>query len=106
MSTVTENDLDLIALKKKIKDIKSEFQEEYHIEELGLFGSYVRGEQTENSDIDLLITFKPEARFGLFTYCHLQNLLSDRLGKKVDLVMKKGLKPNIGKHILNEVVYL
>jgi predicted nucleotidyltransferase len=54
----------------------------------------------------LLITFKPEARFGLVTYIKLQNLLSDKLGKKVDLVMKKGLKPHIGKYILNEVVYL
>lgn len=104
MSTVIENNLDI--LKDKIRKIKSEIQEEYKIEQLGLFGSYVRGEQTENSDIDLLITFKPEARFGLFTYCHLQNLLSDRLGKKVDLVMKKGLKPHIGKHILSEVIYL
>jgi len=104
MSTLIENHLDI--LKEKIRKIKYEFQEKYQIEELGLFGSYVRGEQTENSDIDLLVTFKPEARFGLFTYCELQNLLSDKLGKKVDLVMKKGLKPHIGKHILSEVIYL
>ena len=104
MSTVIENDLDI--LKDKIRKIKSEIQEEYYIEELGLFGSYVRGEQTESSDIDLLITFKPEARFGLVRYIKLQNLFSDKLGKKVDLVMKKGLKPNIGKHILREVIYL
>ncbi|NCQ40374.1 MAG: nucleotidyltransferase family protein [Cyanobacteria bacterium] len=104
MSTVTNNDLDI--LKEKIRKIKSEIQDEYFIEELGLFGSYVRGEQTENSDIDLLVTFKPEARFGLLTYCELENLLSEKLGKKVDLVMKKGLKPHIGKYILNEVVYL
>ncbi|NCO73936.1 MAG: nucleotidyltransferase family protein [Cyanobacteria bacterium] len=104
MSTVTNNDLDI--LKEKIRKIKSEIQDEYFIEELGLFGSYVRGEQTENSDIDLLVTFKPEARFGLVTYCELENLLSEKLGKKVDLVMKKGLKPHIGKYILNEVVYL
>ncbi|MGI0482867.1 nucleotidyltransferase family protein [Geminocystis sp. CENA526] len=104
MSTVTDNDLDV--LKDKIRKIKSEIEEEYHIEELGLFGSYVRGEQTKNSDIDLLITFKPEARFGLVKYIKLQNLFSDRLGKKVDLVMKKGLKPHIGKQILSEVIYL
>ncbi|WP_373470710.1 nucleotidyltransferase family protein [Carnobacterium alterfunditum] len=104
MSTVTNNDLDI--LKDKIRKIKSEIQDEYQIEELGLFGSYVRGEQTENSDIDLLVTFKPEARFGLVTYCELENLLSEKLGKKVDLVMKKGLKAHIGKYILNEVVYL
>lgn len=104
MSTVIDNDLDI--LKKKIRQIKLEIEKEYQIEELGLFGSYVRGEQTENSDIDLLITFKPEARFGLIKYINLQNLLSDKLGKKVDLVMKKGLKTHIGKQILSEVIYL
>ncbi|WP_017293702.1 nucleotidyltransferase family protein [Geminocystis herdmanii] len=93
-------------LLKRIKAIKLEIQEKYEIEELGLFGSYVRGEETENSDIDILIQFTPNAKLGLFKYCELQNLLSDYLGKKVDLVMKSGLKPHIGKHILNEVIYL
>lgn len=102
--TVKKSKLDI--LKENIKKIKLEIEEEYQIDELGLFGSYVRGEETENSDIDLLVTFKPEARFGLVKYGKLQNLFSDRLGKKVDLVMKKGLKPHIGKHILSEVIYL
>ncbi|GAB4303066.1 nucleotidyltransferase family protein [Cyanobacterium sp. Dongsha4] len=102
--TVKKNKLDI--LKENIKKIKLEIEEEYQIDELGLFGSYVRGEETENSDIDLLVTFKPEARFGLVKYGKLQNLFSDRLGKKVDLVMKKGLKPHIGKQILSEVIYL
>lgn len=93
-------------LKEKIKVIKSEIQEEYKIEELGLFGSYIRGEETENSDIDILIKFKSEARFGLVTYYELENLLSEKLGKKVDLVMKDNLKPHLSKYILNEVVYL
>ena len=92
--------------KKKIQQIKAELETEYQIDELGLFGSYVRGEETEKSDIDLLISFKPSARFGLVKYCKLQNIFSDRLGKKVDLVMKKGLKPYIGEQILKEVIYL
>ena len=93
-------------LKKKIQQIKAELETEYQIDELGLFGSYVRGEETEKSDFDLLISFKPSARFGLVKYCKLQNIFSDRLGKKVDLVMKKGLKPYIGEQILKEVIYL
>ncbi|WP_017293279.1 nucleotidyltransferase family protein [Geminocystis herdmanii] len=104
MITVTENELDI--LKEKIKKIKLEIEKEYQIDELGLFGSYVRGEQTEDSDIDLLVTFKPEAKFGLIKYLKLQNLLSDKLEKQVDLVMKKGLKPYIGEQILKEVIYL
>ncbi|MBE9221586.1 nucleotidyltransferase family protein [Cyanobacterium stanieri LEGE 03274] len=93
-------------LKKKIQQIKAKLETEYQIDELGLFGSYVRGEETKKSDIDLLISFKPSARFGLVKYCKLQNIFSDRLGKKVDLVMKKGLKPYIGEQILKEVIYL
>jgi hypothetical protein len=104
MTTFRENKLDI--LKETIRKIKLEIEAEYQIDELGIFGSYVRGEETKNSDIDLLVTFKPEARFGLIKYCKLQNLLSDKLGKKVDLVMKKGLKPHIGQQILNEVIYL
>lgn len=104
MNTLTQNKL--TRLKEKIKAIKSEIQEEYKIEELGLFGSYIRGEETENSDIDILIKFESEARFGLVTYCELENLLSEKLGKKVDLVMKDYLKLHLSKYILNEVVYL
>ncbi|MGY6528526.1 MAG: nucleotidyltransferase family protein [Cyanobacterium sp.] len=103
---VQEKEQKLNSLKEKIKQIKSELEAEYYIDELGLFGSYVRGEETETSDIDLLISFKPDARFGLVQYCKLQNLFSDKLGKKVDLVMKKGLKPHIGKQVLKEVIYL
>ncbi|BAQ59726.1 nucleotidyltransferase [Geminocystis sp. NIES-3708] len=104
MNNVTEDKLTI--LKKQIRVIKSEIQEEYQIEELGLFGSYIRGEETENSDIDILIKFKSDARFGLVTYCELENLLSEKLGKKVDLVMKDYLKPHLSQYILNEVVYL
>ncbi len=73
---------------------------------LGLFGPYVRREQTEESDIDVLVEFEPGFRFGLLTFCELENYLSDILGLKVDLVMKDGLKPHIGERILQEVIYL
>jgi len=104
MNTANENKLTM--LKEKIKAIKLDIQEEYNIEELGLFGSYIRGEETENSDIDILIKFKSDSRLGLVTYCELEHLLSEKLGKKVDLVMKDYLKPHLSKYILNEVVYL
>lgn len=79
-------------------------QERYSIKELGIFGSYVRQEQTEESDIDLLVEFSKTP--GLLKFINLENYLSDSLGIKVDLVHKKGLKPHIGKRILAEVVYL
>ena len=96
----------LTNLQAKIREIKKEIEDKYQIEELGLFGSYVRGEETEDSDIDILIKFHSHHNLGLFKYCELQNLLSEKLGKKVDLVMKDSLKTYIGKYILDEVIYL
>lgn len=69
---------------------------------LGVFGSFVRGEQTQGSDIDVLVEFAEP--IGLFEFMALENYLTDLLGTKVDLVSKKALKPHIGKRILQEVV--
>ncbi|MGB5592588.1 MAG: nucleotidyltransferase family protein [Crocosphaera sp.] len=85
---------------------KSYLREQYNIKTLGIFGSYVRGEATPNSDLDILIEFESGYRFGLLTFCHLENYLSDLLGVNVDLVMKDSLKPKIGQQILSEVIYL
>lgn len=96
----------LETIKAQLMELKPALQRDYRITELGVFGSYVRGEQTDDSDVDILVEFEPGFRFGLVTYCHIENELSDSLGKKVDLVMKKALKPRIGRQILQEVVYL
>jgi uncharacterized protein len=84
----------------------TEVQQKYQVQKLGIFGSFVRGEQTDTSDVDILVEFVPNARFGLFTFCQLENELSELLQRKVDLVMKGGLKPRIGEQILKEVIYL
>jgi len=76
-------------------------REKYSVSYLGIFGSYIRGEQTKDSDLDVLIQF--DKKPGLLKYVELENYLSDLLGVKVDLVMKSALKPNIGRQILNEV---
>ncbi len=78
-----------------------ELKEKYSVNYLGVFGSYIRGEQTEDSDLDILVQF--DKKPGLFKYIELEDHLSELLGVKVDLVMKSALKPNIGKRILNEV---
>jgi uncharacterized protein len=79
-----------------------ELSKRYNISYLGIFGSYVRGEQKEDSDLDILVEFsqKPD----LFEFIGLKQDLSDLLEVKVDLVMKSALKPRIGKKILEEVV--
>ena len=78
-----------------------ELKEKYSVNYLGVFGSYIRGEQTEDSDLDILVQF--DKKPGLFKYIELEDHLSELLGVKVDLVMKSALKPNIGKRILREV---
>jgi predicted nucleotidyltransferase len=97
---------DLQTIQTTLRQYLPEVKQRYHVQRLGIFGSFVRGEQTESSDIDVLVEFDPAARFGLLTFCELENELSDLLNLKVDLVMKKGLKPRIGERILAEVVYL
>ena len=59
-----------------------------------LFGSYARGEEREDSDVDILVDFdQVNASVGLFQYCHMMNELSDRLGRPVDLVVNGTLLP-------------
>ncbi len=93
-------------IKKILRTYKEELREKYGVQEIGIFGSYVRGEQKEDSDIDILIEFKPDARISLLDFVEVENYISDLLGVKVDLVEKSALKPRIGKHILKEVVHL
>ncbi|MFI5382950.1 MAG: nucleotidyltransferase family protein [Methanosarcina thermophila] len=81
-----------------------EIREKYSVSYLGVFGSYVRGEQTGESDLDILVEFDETP--GLLKYIELEYYLSDLLGVKVDLVTRTGLKPNIGKRVLNEVISL
>ena len=83
---------------------KSLLRERYKVRELGVFGSYVWQEQTEASDVDVLVEFSETP--SLLKFVNLENYLSDNLGGKVDLVHKTGLKPRIGDRILAEVVYL
>lgn len=86
---------------QKLHKMLPELKEKYHISYLGIFGSYIRGEQKPGSDLDILVEFSRTPT--IFKFVNLENYLSETLGVKVDLVMKDALKPNIGKHILNEV---
>ncbi len=91
-------------IKEILKKQKPFLKEEYGVSEIGIFGSYVRGEQRKKSDLDILVEFdKP---IGLLKFIGLEIYLSEVLGVKVDLVMEGSLKPRIGKHILKEVVPL
>ena len=91
-------------IKKALKNQKDKLKRQYGISEIGLFGSYVRGEAGADSDLDILVTLTKS--MGLLKFVGIESYLSNLLGVKVDLVMKDVLKPSIGKHILAEVVYL
>lgn len=88
----------LETLRKYHKDIERQFKVNY----LGIFGSFVRYEQKECSDIDILVEFFETP--SLFQFIRLENYLSEILEIKVDLVMKEALKPNLGKHILKDII--
>lgn len=91
-------------IKNLIDEHSSTLKDKYNVKELGIFGSVVRGESTNASDIDLLVEFTQP--IGLFKFVQLENYLAKILGKKVDLVTKKALKNAIREDILKEVVYV
>jgi uncharacterized protein len=75
------------------------------VKRLGLFGSFVRGDQDADSDVDLLVEFEPEKKtFDNFT--KLSFLLEDALQRQVELVTTEALSPYIGPHILEEVEFV
>lgn len=80
-----------------------ELRSQYGVQRLGLFGSYVRGDQNRRSDLDVLVELD-DKELTLLQFIALENELSEILGVKVDLVEKNTLKPAIGRHVLQEVV--
>jgi uncharacterized protein len=89
-------------IEKILWEHKDILAEEYHVSRIGLFGSYVRNEQTEKSDVDILVEFSRP--LGL-KFVSLKFYLESLFGKPVDLVSSKALKPYIKDHILREVQY-
>ena len=72
------------------------------VERLGLFGSFARGEQSAQSDVDLLVRFRPDEK-SFDHFMKLVFLLEDVLQRRVELVTTEGLSPYIGPRILEEV---
>jgi hypothetical protein len=87
-----------------IRQTSPELATRFGVERLGLFGSYVRGQEKRRSDIDLLVSFQRD--IDLFEFLDLKEFLQERLHHKVDLVMDAALKPAIGKRIRAEVEYV
>lgn len=90
--------------KKIIERNKPIIQNKFNVKNIGVFGSYMRGEQNQDSDVDILVEFSKPISF--FDFLNLEDYLEKQLDTPVDLVTKNALKPAIGKRILSEVVYI
>jgi predicted nucleotidyltransferase len=84
----------------KVLFLNREILKKYRVKSISLFGSYVRNEQKEESDIDFLVDFQEGAT--LFDFVELQDSLSELLVKKVSVVSRRGLSKYIGPYILKE----
>jgi predicted nucleotidyltransferase len=90
-------------IKLKLSLLKPMLEKQYAVSELGLFGSYVRNEQNDQSDIDILVDFKRP--IGI-EFVDLADLLEKELDLKVDLVSRNGIKPKYFSAIQPEIVYV
>lgn len=93
---------DLEDIKEIIRQHKKELRERYKVKAIAIFGSYVRGEQKEDSDVDILVEFTDPV--SLLHIVSLENHLSDILGIKVDVVPKKNIRIELKDTILKEAV--
>lgn len=87
---------------EKLKKIMPVLSTKYSVKSLEIFGSYVRGNQKEGSDLDILVEFSDT--IDLFEFIALENYLSEKIGLKVDLVIKDTVKPRIRERIFKEAV--
>ncbi len=85
----------------QIRTALPELRQQYGVKDLWLFGSYVREEQNEISDLDVLVSFE-NPNLSLIEFIQLEQKLSELLGVQVDLVEKETLKPGIGQRVLQE----
>lgn len=90
---------------RKLEEKQPYIKRVFHIREIGIFGSFIRQEQTVNSDIDLLVEFEIGHK-DFFNYMRLKYYLEDILGREVDIVIKSAVKPALRERILSEVEYV
>ena len=91
-------------IKQVIEQHKPELKSQFHVDKIGVFGSYARGTQKKRSDVDFLVTF--DEAISLFTLSGLYIYLQEQLGRKVDVVPFKSLRPELRKYVLKDMVYL
>ena len=96
----------LAEIKQILQKHQVKLVEDYGVTVIGVFGSYVRNEQGPESDVDILLDVPEDAGLDLFDLVRLQNELTDLLGVRADIALKRNLRKRIGERILQEVVNL
>ena len=89
-----------------LKEHKAEVVQKYRVREIGIFESFVRGEQKRRSDIDILVEFDSGDIPGLLKLIEMEIYLEKLFRKKVDVVIKSGIRPELKNNILKEVIYI
>lgn len=87
---------------KLLEEHENEIRNKYGVKRIGIFGSYVKGEETEKSDVDILVEFEQST---LSNFMGLNFFLEELLGKKVDLVTTNALSPYLSPQVKKEVVW-
>ena len=89
---------------ENLKSAKSVLLETCDINEIGIFGSYSRNEQTESSDIDILVEFRKN--IGLIQLMKIENYIKNLIGENADIVIKSDIRPELKDEILRETIFI
>ena len=90
-------------IKKIIQQHRQELEEKFKVKKIAIFGSYVRGDQTKESDIDIMVEFSQPVGF---LFIHLADFLEEILETKIDLLTPDAIKPNRRKYIMEDLTYV
>lgn len=94
----------LSEIKQILREKQDFLKQQFRVEKIGIFGSYARGEQTENSDLDIIIEYQIAPT--LLMLIELKDYLTNLFGIPVDIVTKNGLKDRIKRQVLSEMILL
>ena len=94
---------ELATIKQIIKELKPELEKKFHVSSIGVFGSVARNDYSKSSDVDIIVDFSQP--IGI-EFIDLADLLEEKFHEQVNLVSKKGIKPQYFSSIENEIVYV
>jgi len=91
-------------IKEIIEQHRPELKKQFHVEKIGVFGSYARGDQKKRSDVDFLVTF--DKNISLMELGGLYSFLQDIMGRRVHVVPKDNIRPEFREGIIRDVLYI